>query len=528
MLKETENSTKTSSTLAASRLKVPQMGNLTEAEAAPPAVLLSRDMPVVVAHKTPIPAETLPFKLHRRIDLIKTPGGKAYGVVNTGGNPYALAIGSKKLNAIIAEVAREGGTELSKKALVDINAAIESHADLHGRIEDVWLRVAPIDGGIEIDSGNDLQTRVRITAGKVEIVDSGSAVLFFRTSNTKPIAMPAPEGNWQRLKKFLNVHPADMVLLVGWITYVLAHPKVPTAKYPILVLQAAEGSGKSTLCNLLIRLVDPSALGIQVFPHNATDLAIAGQHSHLLCFDNLRSFKPHMADMLCIAATGGTLTTRQLYTDADQQAIPLHVALVLNGITQFIDWPDLAQRCLPIHLKPIDAAQRKSEEALHAELQEDLPAIMRGLFDLIANVFLHLPRAEITSPERMIEFVAWLAAMEKAEGVPTGVYQSQYSQTLRQGQLDTLMDNPLAAAIIEFADMLKGRAWADTPSELLAELNRLAGRGTQFSREWPQNPIALSKRIASLQSGLRSQDIRIELSRGKNRIITLTKNEVLA
>jgi hypothetical protein len=266
-------------------------------------------------------------------------------------------------------------------------------------------------------------------------------------------------------------------------------------------------------------------LGVQVFPQNAKDLAIAGQNAHVLCFDNLRNFKANMADMLCIAATGGTITSRQLYTDADQQAIPLHVALILNGIHQFIDQPDLAQRCLPIHLTPIDPAKRKSEEDFHAGLEMDLPAIMRGLLDLIACIFTHLPDAEITNPERMIDFVAWLAAMEMAEGVPLGVFQAQYSHILRQGQLDTLMDNPLAASIIEFMDEVKGDAWSDTPSVLLETLRSRISHGTQFSRDWPQNPIALSKRIAGLQAGLLSQGIRIELSRGKQRTVTLSKVE---
>lgn len=81
-----------------------------------------------------------------------------------------------------------------------------------------------------------------------------------------------------------------------------------------------------------------------------------------------------MADMLCIAATGGTITSRQLYTDADQQAIPLHVALVLNGIHSFIDTPDLSQRCLPIHLIAMDKAKRKSEDELTQELEAVLSA----------------------------------------------------------------------------------------------------------------------------------------------------------
>lgn len=476
---------------------------------------------VVLDRDTP----TLPYKLHLNLRLILNQHGKAFAIIrNIVGNVYVLAVGSKKFNAFLLEKVRNEGASLNKRALGELNEVLEAYAEQYGVVTNVYLRVAPIEDGIEIDLGDEAHTRISITAGQVHIVTSGSKVPFYRTVNSKPMVMPAAFGNLKPLRKYLNTSSTDALLLTAWISYTLAHSKMPTSNFPILVLQGNQGSGKTSLCeNVIIRIIDPSAIGVQVFPGNAKDLAIAGQNSHVLCFDNLRSFKAYMADALCIAATGGIITGRQLYTDSDQQATRLHVALVLNGIHQFIDQPDLAQRCLTIHLTPIEEAKRKSEVELAKEFDADLPEIMRGLFELIAGIFTHLPNVEITNPERMIDFVKWLAAMEMVDGAPAGTYQGLYSDSLNQGQLDTLMDNPLAAAIIEFTDELKGEVWSDTPSELLVELNSLVGRGTQFSRDWPQNPIALSKRIAGLQAGLLSQGVKIELTRGKQRTVTIRK-----
>jgi hypothetical protein len=250
---------------------------------------------------------------------------------------------------------------------------------------------------------------------------------------------------------------------------------------------------------------------------------IAAQNSHLLCFDNVRGFKPAMADLMCVAATGGALTARQLYTDADQQVHHLHVALVLNGIHSFVEQPDFAQRCLPLELLPIPESNRKSEADFVREFQADLPAIQRGLFDLIAKILTHLPTAEVTNPQRMIDFVKWLAAMEKVAGAPPGVYQDVYADAVQQGQLESLLDNTLAAAIVEFADSERSGEWSGTPSDLLGKLNGRAPRGTLRSRDWPQNAIALSKRLRPLQASLLSQGILVELHRGKHRGITITK-----
>lgn len=501
---------------------IPKLGAESRVEVQNSLSSITTNLPSVVPMRM-VPESELAFGLNRKLMLIKDVLGNVYVARREHGNPIAYRLGSKKANALITACARESGVTLRPKEIAESNEALEAHAEQHAQMTDVWHRIAKIEGGIEVDLGDEASTRVRITAGKVEILKSGSEVIFTRSPNMKPMTMPADLGGLDLLKKYLNVSAPDQFLLIAWITYLLAHPKGSGSKYVFLVLNGNEGSGKSRLSKLLLKLIDPSTIGVQTFPANPKDLAIAGQYAHVLAFDNLRSFKDYMADMLCIASAGGAITSRKLYSDADQQAIPLHVALILNGIHSFIDQPDLAQRCLPIHLLPMDPSKRKPDDVLDAELEADLPQIMRGLFERIAKVFEHLPDAVITDPERMIEFSRWLAAMERVDDLPAGIYQGLYSHVLRQGQLDTLMDNPLAAAIIEFMDEEGGDVWSGTPSQLLSALARRADRGTQFSREWPQNPIALSKRIGALQAGLLSQNIRIELSRGKQRTITLTK-----
>ena len=236
---------------------------------------------------------------------------------------------------------------------------------------------------------------------------------------------------------------------------------------------------------------------------------------------NLRGLTHAMADLMCTAVTGGSISSRQLYTDSDQNVLNILVALILNGIHAFVDQPDLAQRCLPLQLQVIPEDKRKSEADMEAELATDLPAIQRGLFDLIAKIFEQLPNAKVTSPTRMLDFSKWLAAMELVDGAPAGTYQDVYCDALNQGQLDALLENLLAAAVLEFAEGQADGIWSGTPAELLAQLNFAATQGTQRSRDWPQNVIALSKRLLPLQAGLLTQGVSLELSRGKHRTITI-------
>ena len=180
---------------------------------------------------------------------------------------------------------------------------------------------------------------------------------------------------------------------------------------------------------------------LQNFPHGP--LAISLSNKHVASFDNVRGFPPSITDLLCIAATGGGLPSHQLYTDDSEHVQHLHHgAIVLNGIHSFNTQPDLAQRCLTLHLKSMKSKVRRSETELIKEFEADLPAILRGLFDYISGILRRYPTAETMHPERMVEFVRWLSAMEQVDGIPAGVYQAAYSHSLRDAELDALLDNP--------------------------------------------------------------------------------------
>lgn len=111
--------------------------------------------------------------------------------------------------------------------------------------------------------------------------------------------------------------------------------------------------------------------------------------------------------------------------------------------------------------------------------------------------------------------------MEAADGVPLGVYQAVYSHALQEGQLDTLMGNVLAAAVLAFVDKKVDDWWSGTPAELYEQLRDAVDFSTARSRDWPPNPIAMSKRLRGLQASLLTQGVSVEFGRSKKREITI-------
>lgn len=461
--------------------------------------------------------DNLAHKLEIALDQLSRP----IAICRDKSNPYVLHVGSKALNSVIRSEAEDAGQKLTKNSLSEINDSLAAFAEKRGVVKPTWCRVAPVTGGIEIDLGDEAHTRVRVLKGEVAEIFTGSDELFVRPAHSRLMAAPGAVGDVELLRKYVNLDDTSYILFRAWLSYTLAHPKVSSSKYVILSVFGGQGSGKSFFSKVIKDIVDPSCIGVQAIPVSTKDLAIATQNSHVLCFDNLRAISHAMSDALCIASTGGSIACRQLYSDGGQHVIPLHGALVLNGIHHFVSQPDLAQRCLPLHLVPFAGACRKSEVELQQGLDADMPEIQRGLLECIASIFSNLARAQVIHPERMLDFCTWLAAMELVDEVPPGLYQKAYSDRLNQGQLDTLLDSSLGAAIVDFCTSLGGDKWEGTPTQLLGTLDDRASMNVYRGSNRFDCPIKLSKRLQSMQASLKTQGIDVSWCRGKERKITI-------
>lgn len=458
------------------------------------------------------------------IDLVQDRHGVPFVVIRGGGNLRVFRIGSEALRGLIAQELRRGGGRITQAAISEVVEELKAQAIASGTRLEVFSRVAQLPDGTRVIALHDeANTQVWINADQVRIVSAGSTVPFCRTPVSAPMVMPASTGDYRLLKGYLNLCPQSFTLYIAWITYTLAHSKQPGNVFVILLLLGGQGTGKSLISKLSIRLVDPNVIGVSRMPSTVRDLGIAAQQAHLLAFDNQRRLTLDMSDALCILATGGTIASRRLYTDDQQQVLQLHGALLLNGIHGFVDQPDLAQRCLPLRLDPMDEAKRASEAELLRRFEAELPVIQRGLFDLIAAILKHLPAAQVTNPQRMLSFCQWLAAFELAEGHPMqGIYQDAYADFLNEGQLDSIRDNVVGSVVLAFAQQLDDGEWSGTPKDLLEELNRFMAFGLQRPpRAWPDNEISLSKRLIPQIAALSTQGIFVVLERRKERTISI-------
>ena len=82
----------------------------------------------------------------------------------------------------------------------------------------------------------------------------------------------------------------------------------------------------------------------------------------------------------------------------------------------------------------------------------------------------------------------------------------------------------LGTAVLQFADT--NNFWEGTPSDLLANLERLAGEKAIKAKAWPKSPSAFSRYLNKFDTLLKNEGIMVQHSRTiRGRIIRLTKQE---
>lgn len=456
-------------------------------------------------------------------ELARSTDGTGFAVFRgKGSNAVAMPINGEQFSGYLTSRLYEKGSDPNPFMVKDLIQKFDFHAKYHGKVVQVWIRVAQIEGGVEIALHNAADTRIRVSSTGWWVVEHDSETVFQKRATSLPLSRPSNISALHLLRRYANVGDEQVLLLYAYLTYILCSPKCKGSKYVVLVLQGDQGTGKSLLCRLLQLIIDPSVLELQAFPSNSKDLPIILSNCHLVVFDNVRSFSPAVSDLLCTASTGGNISSRALYTNDTLHVLSLHGAIILNGIHGFVVHSDLAQRCLTIRTLPIDGEQRIPEAELLKNFERDLPDIFAGLLDLSSKIMAQLPNAIVTHPERMIEFSQWIAAMELALELPQGEVQSTYSRILNEAQLDTLLDNNLASAVIKFVSEQLDKRWRGTPAALLQDLEEGKSPRELNSPDWPRNPIQLSKRLKSLKASLDSQGVKVEITRGKTRQIIIT------
>jgi hypothetical protein len=130
--------------------------------------------------------------------------------------------------------------------------------------------------------------------------------------------------------------------------------------------------------------------------------------------------------------------------------------------------------------------------------------LLTGIVSALANI----DAAVLPDKPRMADFAKWITAAESGLGWEVGDFMRVYRKN-QDGAIEASVESsPVGMAIMSLVDR-KPCEWSGTPTELLRELENIAGSNQIKSKAWPQSPKGLSNAIKRLTPSFRSLGFEI-------------------
>jgi len=259
----------------------------------------------------------------------------------------------------------------------------------------------------------------RITTQAIERFPNGiDSILFFNRTGSKTFELTS-----------LDIHPVstlfnDLLLsplefsesalspeefrliLHLWFLNMFFPDLSPTK--PILAVIGDHGSGKTTFMRSIGIALTGSTFQVTQLPNEARSFDVLLANSHYVAIDNADSRVRWLEDRLAIAATGGAVKVRRLYSDSDLCELEITANLAISSRTPQFRRPDIADRCLIIPLEQIDVF--RPETVIQGEIIVNRNAILTELVFQLQQVLRALEEqneAEYQSHFRMADFASF-------------------------------------------------------------------------------------------------------------------------
>ncbi len=402
--------------------------------------------------------------------------------------------------------------KFSQATLSALTDLADANASLSQKTHDLHVRcVEDNDGNLWLDLCNDNWEAVKIMPGKWEVV-SAPPSLFRRYPHMRPIVI-ADEGNRQDFDDFLAIlhlkSEADEKLIAG----VLGTAWVAGIPHPIVISHGGKGAGKTTLCEHVRHVIDPSELLTMSLSRDEQQMAQKLMHHYCAVFDNAHELSQLQSDMLCRACTGEGFSKRQLYTDDGDVVFKYRRIAFLNGLNIPGSQPDLLDRAILLELERIPKTARKRKAVLDKRLRELAPKVRRYMLDTLAKALHLLPSIPDNIHPRMADFAYYAEAFLRAMGYPEGTFFAVYDKNIQQQTEEAILGSMVGELVLAF--MSDRSEWEGCAEALLSALSSLAEekKTNIHDKAFPKRGNALTRKLNILASDLEEMGIKYENSK---------------
>lgn len=376
---------------------------------------------------------------------------------------------------------------------------------------DVAVRSARVGDTIYLDLADGTQRVVTISPTGVS-VGTSCPVPFFRPKTQE--ALPEPRipvdvevalASIQEFRALLGVSGEAMDACLVWLLSALGM----TGTFTILSASGEKGAGKSTRVSLLRQLIDPKSPMLTSLPATESDIVISAENAHVAVYDNVRFVQRDLSDALCRLATGAGMEKRTLFSDRELTVFRTAKPLVMNGIGDFSDQPDLKDRSVVVHFERVENPLTEDEiwatfAALHADVL--------GALCYLASVALSRETTASVSPGIRMRGPARFAKALEGVLFEEGAVESVYL-TAKQQAASQAVEHPVVATLLVLINRWGSTpgtsSWAISPNELFDHVVRMN----------PRNDLKSARGLRGMLDHLRGtlRELGIEWESGGSR-----------
>lgn len=389
-----------------------------------------------------------------------------------------------------------------------------------GDLVEVHLRTAKRGDAYYVDLCDERWRVVKISPGGYEVLDR-SPVLFTRNDKMRPLPLPQPGGDIDRLWNYANVPESQRPLAIAFLLDAMR----PDTPYPVLEIVGEQGSAKSTTQKYLRELIDPNKVPLRGSPDTTEDIYVSAANNAVVSYENLSFLSPESQDALCTLATGGGYATRKFYTNGEEHLLATKRPVMLNSISGVCSRPDLIERTVRIDAPSIPQDMRVEETQLEKGWNDDYPKIFGALLERFAHTLDFLRKVELISRQRMADFQRLGEAMMQATSHVAGTFSDLYGKAVKDGTERALENYGIVAALVSFMDSSENKKghWTGLVGVLYSVLGQ-ESIGMDRSN-WPKSAKGLSDQLKRLAPALRGQGLEVRIGDRINtgRLLTITR-----
>jgi hypothetical protein len=435
--------------------------------------------------------------------------GEAFATIEVDGHSENWRISSRQFTQWIASrVYRAHKIAVPSQAMSTAVATLSAMALFDGDCQAVHMRIARGDGAIWIDLCDEQWRAVEVTPAGWRVVER-PPVRFVRRAGMK--ALPLPQSGFDSLDPLFDLLHVDngetRLLVTSWLVNAL----FPSSSFPTLSATGEQGSGKSTFCRALQRLVDPHQVEGRSPPRNEEDIAVAAQHAHVLVYENLSSISQQLSDAFCRVATGAGFAARKLYTNDEERQLAFCRPLIINGIGDLATRSDLADRLVNVQLEPIPRQRRQTEGSLWRAYEAMQPRLFGALLSLVAKV------TGIADQDLQLERMAEYSQIGAKVAIALGLGPEAFTHAYRSnrdgsslGALDSSSVGPVLLRLVRSGEV------RCPIGGLLRQLLQNADEYERRHPEWPRTPRGLGDELRRLSPNLARIGVNVQFLGRRN------------